>query len=232
MHIDQAIAGLKAESLSRDEFLHELSTATLDVPLIHTDQGNTLWTFQANNMTCGGVFTTDEHMNESGAPIEGYVELTGAQLAEQWPPELVVFLNPGTADADLMIPGSEIARMADGNLGNTERVAKAGTSIRVGAPPTPPAPEYVDAAQGLVNAFGDIEACYLFQAMVGDNPADLVLGVALKPGIDPAQLMPHAADWITKHLPGGRGIDMLPLSPSLQESVAEYVPAITAGTAP
>lgn len=222
--LDQSIADLKGGRQSKGSFLAVLQTAKLCVPLIRGTSSDRLWVFEVDGMACGGAFTSPSHMPAVGH-VERYVNLTGRQVAEQWPLDLTLCINPGSRDVGLLVPGNEVKRMANDGL---ERVLPAGTGYRVGAPAVDPPPEVRDASASLVAAFPEIDAGYLFQMEDQSNGSRVVLGLALNPDVAPDEFMPKAVRWISETLPRDPGVDMLPLNQELRRTVGEYVPAITA----
>ncbi|MGU3292491.1 enhanced serine sensitivity protein SseB C-terminal domain-containing protein [Williamsia sp. M5A3_1d] len=230
MHLDDAVSMLDTGALSQDDFLRELQTAEVAVPVKQTHQsGSALSVFAYGSHSCAAVFTTPEriltHLRDRPAAM-----LTGRQLAEQWPSDLVLSLNPTDDAPGLMIPPAEVQRMASDGL---QRVVPAGSQTFIGAPAEEPPIELRRVVRDLVAATAEIDRAYLFQMGLGTQEAsELVLGIVLRESvdIDIDTAMSHAAQWVADHRPGHPPIALLPLSDSLLDTVASIVPAVTGET--
>lgn len=223
MHLDDAVVKLDEGALSQDDFLREVQMSEMAVPLKQTaDGGSALSVFTYGSHSCAAVFSAPEriltHLRDRPAAM-----LTGRQLAEQWPNDLVLSLNPSDDAPGLMIPPAEVQRMASDDL---QRVVPAGTQTFVGAPAEEPPSELQRVVRDLVATTADIDRAYLFQMGLGAQTPELVLGVVLRESADIGAAMSFAAQWVADHRPGHPPIALLPLAESMLETVAGFVPAI------
>jgi hypothetical protein len=222
--LDRLIAEVRAGAGDPAALARGLADSPLLVALASPPDGagdGSLWVFPWDGAPHGALFTSREHL-EAVPDIPGYAVVTGAQLAGLWPADLRAAINPGAADAALVIDAAAVRSW----VSTPERVMPAGTEFAVGAPADPPDPELVASLRSAVAASAGAEAAYVVQFVAQGQAPRIVIGVELRAGASPRDAVIGLADATAADHPQAALLDFVPLEGELLRAVTDAVPAI------
>ena len=150
MSLDESIRQLSAGEITQADLLARLGEAKLAVPLVATgDSAGVLWVFDWNGEPHAAVFSDPRYVESLGQVGQFSVQ-TGRQLAQTWPPELLLALNPGIDGLGMVLPPSDFRRVLNIK-------PQPGGALMVGAPAQTTDPPVLAAAKNVKAAVSGID---------------------------------------------------------------------------
>ncbi len=223
----RALSEGRAGRLDRVGFLAELAQAPLWVPVVPDADGGapSLWVFSWQDSPTAAAFSSAALLDAFGE-VPAHVEVTGAQLAATWSPDLALALDPGSPDG-LVLPGTVVVTVPDAG----PQVVAAGSTVYVGEPASAPAPFFGTALTEAAQATPGVVQAWLVQLYEERLGPRLVGGVQLHEGADPGQVMPVLAEAVTRALPAEQDLDLVALTGGLLATAqAQLVPLLPTAT--
>lgn len=177
------------------------------------------------------AFTDVKRLTVSLPPKGRYVQIPAqgiCQMFLQGDAEGIV-MNPGQPpsgmitrpEAQILAAGAIPQVDASGQLQNEGQIQQQ-IRVKIEKPKTPPDESFINAIQDTAQTIDDIEEIHLFAAGIENQPIKLVIGILMRPGLEPAEMQP-SFEKVGKAAYEARGttedFDMMPLNPEVVESI-------------
>lgn len=219
--LEQAMQGAARDPQMAAAFLAALADAELLVPLNAPPQGDVVEFphFAVDGVDHIAVFTSEAQLDRAQHPRVGALQLTGRVLAQMWPPDMPMAINP-RGDLGLSLPAPDVqALSAPPGGGAGERHIPAGSELIVGAPAEEPG-EVLKRLSAEAATLSEVLAMHRALVKVKDSPEPpwLAVGVALAPETQDAQpVLARLAET------AGREVSLLPLTDEASDPISAWM---------
>lgn len=221
MSLDESIKQLFAGQITQAAFLARLGEAKLAVPLVATDDSaGALWVFEWNGQPHAAVFSDPRYVESLGQVGQFSVQ-TGRQLAQTWPQELLLALNPGIDGLGMVLPPNDFRSILNIK-------PQSGGALMVGAPAKTTDPVVLAAAKNVKAAVSGIDRTYVFQVATKDGWSSLAIGLVIANHAGAADVLRAAGDWLAGALAEAEHVEVLRLDENLLAAVSQHVSPVGA----